>query len=79
MIVTRRASISYGIGGAPYAVKESAFTLFVLLFYTQVLGLSGTATGIVLFISLMWDAISDPLMGAWSDRFKSRWGRRHPY
>ena len=79
MIVTRRASISYGIGGAPYAVKESAFTLFVLLFYTQVLGLSGTATGIVLFISLMWDAISDPLMGAWSDRFKSRWGRRHPF
>lgn len=79
MKLTRRASFSYGIGGAPYAVKESAFTQFALLFYTQVLGLSGTVTGIVLFISLVWDAISDPLMGAWTDRFKSRWGRRHPF
>ncbi len=74
-----KASISYGVGGAPYAVKESAFTMFVLLFYTQVLGLSGSAAGAVLFISLVWDAISDPLMGAISDRFKSRWGRRHPF
>ena len=79
MMIDRWTSVAYGIGGAPYAVKESAFTLFVLLFYTQILGLSGTATGIVIFISLVWDAVSDPMMGAWSDRFKSRWGRRHPF
>jgi len=79
MVLNRWVKISYGIGGAPYAVKETAFTLFVLLFYTQVLGLSGTATGMVIFISLVWDAVSDPMMGAWSDRFKSRWGRRHPF
>lgn len=79
MELNRKVAISYGIGGGPYAVKETAFTMFVLLFYTQVLGLSGTATGIVIFISLVWDAISDPMMGAWSDRFASRWGRRHPF
>ncbi len=79
MALTRTTTLSYGMGGAPYAVKEAAFTMFVLLFYTQVLGLSGTATGIVIFVSLVWDAVSDPLMGAWSDRFKSRWGRRHPF
>ncbi len=67
------------MGGAVYAVKEAAYIMFVLLFYTQVLGLSGTATGIVLFIAIVWDAISDPLMGSWSDRLKSRWGRRHPF
>ncbi len=70
---------SYGAGGAVFAVKEAAYAMFVLLFYTQVLGLGGTATGLVLFLALMWDAVSDPVMGAWSDRFDSRWGRRHPF
>jgi len=70
---------SYGMGGAVYAVKEAAYIMFVLLFYTQVLGLSGTVTGAVLFLAIVWDAISDPLMGTWSDRVKSRWGRRHPF
>jgi len=71
--------LSYGLGGAVYAVMEAAYIMFVLLFYTQVLGLSGTATGVVLSLSLVWDAVSDPMVGSWSDRFKSRWGRRHPF
>ncbi|WP_417729668.1 MFS transporter [Roseovarius sp.] len=79
MHLTLPNRLSYGLGGAVYAVKEAAYIMFVLLFYTQVVGLSGTATGIVLSISLLWDAVSDPMVGSWSDRFKSRWGRRHPF
>jgi hypothetical protein len=37
--------LSFGAGGAVYAVKEAAYTMFVLLFYTQVLGLNGSLTG----------------------------------
>ncbi len=69
----------YGLGGLVYSVKEAAYAAFVLIFYTQVLGLSGTTTGVVLFLALIWDAISDPLVGTWSDRFDSPWGRRHPF
>ena len=71
--------ITFGLGGAVYAVKEAAYIMFVLLFYTQVLGLSGTITGIALFISIIWDGLSDPMVGTWSDKFRSRWGRRHPF
>jgi GPH family glycoside/pentoside/hexuronide:cation symporter len=71
--------LSYGAGGAVYAVKEAAYTMFVLLFYTQVLGLNGSITGIVIAVSLIWDAITDPLVGTLSDRLRSRWGRRHPF
>ncbi|NCF20540.1 MAG: hypothetical protein GWP63_20075 [Haliea sp.] len=78
MSVNHLSRISYGIGGTPHAIKEADYTMFVLLFYTQVLGLGGTEAGFVLFLGLLWDAVSDPIMGAWSDRFKSRWGRRHP-
>ena len=70
--------LSYGAGGAVYAVKEAAYTMFVLLFYTQVLGLNGTLTGVIIALSLVWDAISDPLVGTLSDRLRGPWGRRHP-
>jgi len=43
------------------------------------LGLSGTYTGIGLAISMVFDAVSDPVVGSWSDGLKSRWGRRHPF
>ena len=33
---------SYAIGNIPYSVKDTAFGSFVVFYYTQVLGLSGT-------------------------------------
>ena len=78
-MIDRRTRLAYGAGGAVYAVKEAAYLMLVLLFYTQVLGLDGTITGIIIAISLVWDAVSDPLVGAWSDRLRSRYGRRHPF
>jgi len=53
--------------------------MFVLLYYTQVLGLSGTITGIVMSTALIADGITDPLVGSWSDRLRSRYGRRYPF
>ena len=78
-VLTHRQRISYGIGGAVFSVKEAAYAIFVLIFYTQVLGLGGAATGVVLFLAVVFDVISDPIIGAWSDRLNTRWGRRHPF
>jgi len=78
-MISTRTRIMYGTGGAVYAAKEAAYTMFVLLFYTQVLGLSGTVTGLIIALSLVWDGISDPMVGSLSDRLRSRWGRRHPF
>ncbi|NIB39012.1 sugar transporter [Pseudomaricurvus alkylphenolicus] len=70
--------IVFGAGGIAFSTKETAFTTFVLIYYTQVLGLSGTLTGLMLTLGVVWDAISDPMIGVYSDRFSSRWGRRLP-
>ena len=51
--------------------------VFVLFYYEQMLGLSGTLTGLAIAISILWDGIGDPLIGMWSDRLRSRIGRRH--
>ena len=69
---------SYAIGNMPFSVKDAAFVNFVVFYYTQVLGLSGTLTGLAMFVALTWDAISDPVVGSWSDTLRTRWGRRHP-
>ena len=73
-----RSKLAYGLGSIPFATKDAAFAMFVLLYYKQVLGLSGSLTGLAIFISVLWDAVSDPMIGAWSDRLQTRWGRRHP-
>jgi GPH family glycoside/pentoside/hexuronide:cation symporter len=78
-VLSLRKRAIYGIGGAVFSVKEAAYAVFVLLFYTQILGLSGTLTGIALFVAVVLDVVSDPIIGTWSDRLQSRWGRRHPF
>ena len=60
-------------------INAAIFGTWVLIFYNQVLGLSPVLASLALGIALVFDAISDPLIGAWSDRFKSRLGRRHPF
>ncbi|HCY03367.1 MAG TPA: sugar transporter, partial [Erythrobacter sp.] len=52
---------------------------FLLLFYGTVIGLEPGLVGLAILIALVVDAISDPLVGYWSDNFRSRWGRRHPF
>ncbi len=69
---------SYAVGNIPFAVKDAAFANFVVFYYTQVHGLSGTLAGLAMFLALVFDALSDPVVGSWSDTFRSRWGRRHP-
>ena len=69
----------YASGQLPEGIKTAAFGFYLLFYYNQVLGLSGSLAGIALFIALCVDAISDPLVGSWSDFTKSRWGRRHPF
>lgn len=69
----------FGLGAAGEAITNVAFNVFAFFFYNQVMGLSGTLAGLAVTIALFSDAITDPLMGTISDRFKSKLGRRHPF
>ena len=66
-----------GFSALPGQHKEWAFNTLLLLYYSQVLGLPASTASIVLAISLVFDAISDPMAGAFSDSYRSRFGRRH--
>jgi Na+/melibiose symporter-like transporter len=69
----------YGAGSVAYGVKDNGFSYFLLLYYNQVLGLPAEWVGAAIMLSLVFDAISDPIVGYSSDNLHSRWGRRHPF
>ena len=71
--------LGYGIGQIGTGVKNTAFSIFLFFYYNQVLGVPGSLAGMASLLALLIDAITDPMVGQMSDRFKSRWGRRHPF
>ena len=71
--------LAYGVGQLSDGVKQSAFSTFLFFYYNQVLGLSGSLAGLAALLALAVDAITDPMVGQFSDRHSSRWGRRHPF
>ncbi len=74
-----RIRLAFGVGQLAEGLKNGALGLFIFFYYSQVLGLSGTLTGIAVAVSLFVDGIVDPLIGSLSDNWRSRHGRRHPF
>lgn len=69
----------YGAGSVANGVKSNAFSYLIMFFYVQVAGVEGFWFGITMFLVMIVDAISDPIVGHISDNWKSKWGRRHPF
>jgi len=54
-------------------------SLYMMKFSTDVLLMSPAVMGLIFMVSRIWDAISDPIAGYFSDRTSSRLGRRRPW
>ena len=79
MAIQVKEKVFYASGAVANGVKTDAFTFFLLFFYSNVIGLSPGLASLAIFIALMVDAFTDPLMGVISDRTRHKFGRRHPY
>ena len=69
----------YGFGSISFGIKNNGFSYFVLFVYVFVFGLPAWMAGLALNLILVADAFTDPLVGYYSDRLRSKWGRRHPF
>lgn len=69
----------YGSGTIAFGIKDQGFNALLMLFYNQVVGLPAAWVGAAIMIAMVVDALFDPLLGQYSDNFRSRWGRRHPF
>lgn len=77
--LTVRLKTAFGLGSIAEGIAFTTNNTFLLLFYNQVLGLSPALVGLALSAGLIVNAVFDPLVGSWSDRTRSRLGRRHPF
>ena len=55
--------VLYGFGSMAFGIKDNAFAYFLLFVYVQVFGLSPDLAGLAILLMLVFDAISDPLVG----------------
>lgn len=69
----------YGFGDMASSMFWKVFSYYLPFFYSTIFGLSLVDTGMLLLVTRIWDAVSDPLMGAMADRTRSRWGKYRPY
>ena len=69
----------YGIAETGMTASEVLIRLYLLIFYTDIAGLEPRLAGYAAAIAIVWDAITDPLMGTISDRTRGRFGKRRPY
>jgi GPH family glycoside/pentoside/hexuronide:cation symporter len=77
--LSTRTKIFYGIGDLGNAVVNSAIQFFLMKFYTDGALILPALAGNALLIGKFWDAINDPLFGWFTDRTKSRFGKRRVF
>lgn len=70
--------ISYALPAFSLAVIGIPVYVYIPKFYTDTLGVSVAAVGIILLVIRLFDAVTDPLIGIISDRTVTRFGRRRP-
>jgi GPH family glycoside/pentoside/hexuronide:cation symporter len=68
--------ISYALPGAGTGFLFALMLVVYLNYATEVLGVAASGVGAVFFAARVWDAVCDPMVGYWSDRTRSRLGRR---
>ena len=74
-----KEKIGYGFGDMASSMFWKLFGSYLMIFYTDVFGLSATVVGTMFLVTRIWDSAFDPIVGVIADRTHSRWGKFRPY
>lgn len=77
--ISKREKLAYGGGDLASNFIFTTVNTFLLVFYTDVIGIAPAVAGAILLGARFWDAVNDPIMGMIVDRTKTRWGKFRPY
>jgi glycoside/pentoside/hexuronide:cation symporter, GPH family len=72
-------NFGFGLGDTASNFFFQTFNIFLLYYYTDVFGIGAAVAGTMFFVTRLWDALSEPIMGLICDRTKTRWGKYRPY
>lgn len=74
-----KEKIGYSFGDFASSMFWKIFSMFLMIFYTDVVELSPAAVGTMLLLTRLWDGLNDPIMGIISDRTSTSKGKFRPY
>jgi len=69
----------YGIGDFGLNIYWKTISIYLIYWYTTIAGLDPRIAGLLFFIAMCWDAISDPVMATLSERVNTRYGTYRPF
>ena len=71
-VLSMSTKLAFGLGASGEAASNWIFNALTFFFYNQIIGLSGTLTAAAVTIGIASDAITDPVVGSISDRWRSK-------
>lgn len=71
--------IGYGIGDLGCNLVFSTMASYLMVFYTDVFGITAAAAGTMMLVTKFIDAMTDTGMGLIVDRTHTKWGQGRPY
>lgn len=71
--------IGFGVGDFGFLLVWQGTALFLMYFYTDVLGISPVIAGSIYLAAMIWDAVTDPIIAAFADRTRTRLGKYRPW
>ena len=74
-----KEKIGYGFGDMSSSMFWKIFSYYLPFFYSNIFGLSLVDAGVLVLVTRICDAVSDPMMGIISDRTNTKWGKYRPY
>jgi len=77
--LSKVTKLAYGAGDTGFSMCHTIISILYGIFLVDVAGLTPELAAGVLFVVKSWDYINDPMIGYFSDRMRSRWGRRRPF
>ena len=78
-MIKLQEKIGYGLGNMASSMFWKLFGSYLMIFYTDVFGMSAAVVGTMFLVTRIWDSAFDPIVGVIADRTQSRWGKFRPY
>lgn len=74
-----KEKVGYGFGDFASSMFWKLFSMFLMIYYTDVVEISPAAVGTMFLLTRLWDGLNDPIMGVIADRTKTSMGKFRPY